>query len=510
MVLLVPPRFRITALCITFFTTLLTLAAFFYISQSPLPEDEDASDNGGALHRLMSFHAPDLGSWIGLGVDRSEEVRQIRELRETFMTRFPVPEEDTASGRSKNAPALQRLADCIESGTCGEGEETVVILASFHFNNALNGHTSGEDIWALSSIEAFSALNYTLLYSAGPMDTLTLYQGMPDKVAVILWEGGGLKECLARNEDTWQEQEVAHTSGKFQEAEGRFGCMKREGYEEGIPLHKSFTFHFWEGPEHPLGRQFTLAPEDYGAWAKDGKGNHFLGYSIETRCRSVELPSEKLHRGLILGKRKDYFDPESRDFYWPDLLGPTSDAMPSAHNATSGEDVPFELIATAGKNQDGVPEDLFGQKIHNLGPQTQDGWNAILSSSKFLLGIGKPWLSPSPYDALCFGVPFINPVMYWDKENPHDWSKWITQHNALRAVEPPFVYHVQKGNGTQLEDAFRAALESPIDRYIPPNMRKDSVKERHRALVETDWMPWAEAAVEELFTNKGGQFWYGL
>ncbi|WWD16534.1 hypothetical protein CI109_100961 [Kwoniella shandongensis] len=507
MSLIVLPRLRHIALYITFVTTFLTLIAFLYIAQSPLPEDEDSVGNVGALHRLMNFKTPDFSSWIGTKVDRTEEANKIRELRETFMKRFPVSEQDVTSGRAKNGPVLQRLADCIEANTCGEGEETVVLLASFHFNNAINGHTSGEDIWALSSIEAFTALNYTMLWTISPMDTLTLYQGLSDKVAVVIWEGGEMKKCIDRNAENWQSLEAGHTPGTFQEEDGKFGCIKREGFEEGIPLHKSFAFHFWTGPAHPLGRQFTLSPEDAAEWADDGEGNHYLGYSIETRCRAVSLPSERQHRGLLLGKRKDYFDPENRDFVWPNLLGPAMDAMPSEHNETTGEDTPFELIATGGEMHDGKPEVLFDEKIHNLGKQEQQDWYQIVAGSKFLLGIGKPYLSPSPYDALCFGVPFINPIMGWDKENPHDWTKWISQHNALRAIEPPFVYHVQKGNGTQLEAAFKAALENPIDRFIPPKMRKSSVKERHRALVETDWMPWAEAAVEHLYTDKGNEFW---
>ena len=30
--------------------------------------------------------------------------------------------------------------------------------------------------------------------------------------------------------------------------------------------------------------------------------------------------------------------------------------------------------------------------------------------SKVMVGVGNPWWSPSPYHALCQGVPFVNPV----------------------------------------------------------------------------------------------------
>lgn len=42
-----------------------------------------------------------------------------------------------------------------------------------------------------------------------------------------------------------------------------------------------------------------------------------------------------------------------------------------------------------------------------FGPQR---WLEEVGTSKVLVGVGNPWWSPSPYHALCAGVPFINPV----------------------------------------------------------------------------------------------------
>ena len=39
-----------------------------------------------------------------------------------------------------------------------------------------------------------------------------------------------------------------------------------------------------------------------------------------------------------------------------------------------------------------------------------DDFMMEVAKSKVMLGIGSPWWSPSPYYALCLGVPFINPV----------------------------------------------------------------------------------------------------
>ena len=30
----------------------------------------------------------------------------------------------------------------------------------------------------------------------------------------------------------------------------------------------------------------------------------------------------------------------------------------------------------------------------------------------------------------------------WDENDPEDWTRWETQHNGLREIRPPYVYHV--------------------------------------------------------------------
>lgn len=48
--------------------------------------------------------------------------------------------------------------------------------------------------------------------------------------------------------------------------------------------------------------------------------------------------------------------------------------------------------------------------IVNLGQLGQQDFVRELGQSKILIGMGDPWWSPSPYNALCQGVPFLNPV----------------------------------------------------------------------------------------------------
>ena len=45
--------------------------------------------------------------------------------------------------------------------------------------------------------------------------------------------------------------------------------------------------------------------------------------------------------------------------------------------------------------------------LRKLGPHE---FSEAVAMSKAMIGVGNPWWSPSPYHALCMGVPFLNPV----------------------------------------------------------------------------------------------------
>lgn len=48
-----------------------------------------------------------------------------------------------------------------------------------------------------------------------------------------------------------------------------------------------------------------------------------------------------------------------------------------------------------------------------LGQQSKYDYELLLANSKALMGLGRPEISPSPYNALCAGVPVVMP--YYDK-----------------------------------------------------------------------------------------------
>ncbi|KAH8823016.1 hypothetical protein DL96DRAFT_329836 [Flagelloscypha sp. PMI_526] len=217
-----------------------------------------------------------------------------------------------------------------------------------------------------------------------------------------------------------------------------------------------------------------------------------------------------------------FFKPETNEQYpWKnpqhpdqDILAPVIAQLPPS---SSGQ--PFGLVGTArvqgenpppgaNENWKGVPMPV--EVIQNLGVLSQADFYHELGKSKALLGVGNPAASPSPYDALCLGVPFINPIYSWDHNDPMNKFKWQAQHDLLRALDPPYVYNVRRGDAEGLEAAFKSALENPIESFIPPAMTIGAVRERHRLLVETDWRSKAKEYIEKEFLSRGEAFEYLL
>jgi len=143
---------------------------------------------------------------------------------------------------------------------------------------------------------------------------------------------------------------------------------------------------------------------------------------------------------------------------------------------------------------------------HGLAP---DEFFEHLAGTRVLLGTGRPPLSPTPYDALCFGVPFVNPVVAWDAGAPDDRARWRTQHDGLKWEAEPRVYHVRLSRdlGERRRDfwaAIQRAMSTPIERYVLREMSQDAVTERLSRIVETDWLaPATEVLAKKQLTGSG-------
>ncbi|KAJ7740869.1 hypothetical protein B0H14DRAFT_3167857 [Mycena olivaceomarginata] len=211
------------------------------------------------------------------------------------------------------------------------------------------------------------------------------------------------------------------------------------------------------------------------------KTNSYLGYNIETQCsRYPFIPhSGRKRQAYILAKFLNFFTPERRAWQ-PDFFDAAADATRVSFVMASVE------LSDMPKLRPG---------------ELQDEFYHILSHSVALVGVGHPEISPTPYDALCLGVPFVNPIVAWDTNDPNDRTRWTTQHDLLVEFSAPYVYHVFKGDRDGFVNAIKSAAENPIESYVLERMKIGSVEYRLGKILEHDWR--AEAA-ELLQARKAG------
>lgn len=216
--------------------------------------------------------------------------------------------------------------------------------------------------------------------------------------------------------------------------------------------------HWWTDVDHPLGALWTVSPEDYSTWNNNGRNNTYLGYSLEKSClKTSYVPLEQRPRRVfVLAKFTKYFASHYR-YIFRDNLG-----MKNTFFKDISERLGLSFVGALKKN-DGfdVPPG-----ISQLPRMAQPAFQATIASSRLLLGIGSPPMSPSPWEALCLGVPFINPVHSWDKRDPENKMKWGAQHDALlhSGIPEPYVFNVKLGDIQDLERAIATATETSIPR----------------------------------------------
>ncbi|KAF5379051.1 hypothetical protein D9615_005991 [Tricholomella constricta] len=394
----------------------------------------------------------------------------------------------TDNWENENSKSMHALLSCMASQNCEQNRTSIVLLSTSRFSNGIAGDTSGENIWAMSVLTALREMGYTAIFAPDNYELARTYRQYPDLVKIVILEGFRSKECFNN---------------------GR--CIKTTSHPLGVPAWKLLSFHFWRGAESPLGSNWTLSPEDYARIVPDHNGveNVYLGYSIERTCKRIPImpSSERPQQAYILAKDLKYFKSD-RGFAW--------------NNVSFVPPYPLSVMSGIRYNADTTEPDTLPHGITDLGPLNQTQFYTQLGKSRVLIGIGHPRLSPSPYDALCMGVPFINPILGWDDNDPDNRFKWESQHDALKWEDPPYVYNVRKDDEKGLWAAIKEALDHPIERfraflssllegltvasrYILPSMTMDALKHRVAEIVERDWKGQAEELLAERKASGKGQ-----
>ncbi|KAL7422282.1 hypothetical protein Q5752_002928 [Cryptotrichosporon argae] len=203
-----------------------------------------------------------------------------------------------------------------------------------------------------------------------------------------------------------------------------------------------------------LVRTAELMPDVY-PWDLPANHTH-LPYSLEEQCLRVKaVPfEERSDAVLLLAKKSSYFH---FDYMVP----------PDFWTRLASES-PFQIMTTA-EIEPGYP---IPEGVHHLPRPSREEYASLVASVKVLVGVGLPAQSPSAYDALCQGTPVV--VAHRQDELHLDgWFQFDVkvQHGPVLALGEPYAYSYHVRNYTQLAQAVSSAATTPIERYIPPNMR---------------------------------------
>ncbi|RSH93084.1 hypothetical protein EHS25_007437 [Saitozyma podzolica] len=359
---------------------------------------------------------------------------------------------------------------------CGTNSTTIIILSSLWFAEAFSGSSNaGEAIYAQSVISTLNYHGYAYMFSSlgwwnhDMRKTSEIYHKHRANVRAVLADPEQVDVCWHLTEQK---------------------CVKTEENLDGIEAWRLLSFWYWDDPGNPLGAQFTLSPSPRN-------NNHFLSFSIEPTCHRLPFVPHSRRanppQAYLLAKQVHYLD-DTPAFSWtlPALVDLEREFGISVLGGMVDDD---EATSAAVK----------AAGLTNLGRLGKMEFYEELASSFVLVGVGRPRISPSPWDALCMGLPFINPILEWDENDPSNRSKWHAQQWHMTDLDPPYVYSVKTHDLIGLRRAIHAALTHPIDSWIPDYMRFDFAAARMAEVVEADWRAKAEVILQDRVRTGQGE-----
>lgn len=156
---------------------------------------------------------------------------------------------------------------------------------------------------------------------------------------------------------------------------------------------------------------------------------------------------------MILAKKTEYFHRWSTSSLQIEMWDKVIPAMKEINQT-------FWTVAGEETKETPVPEGIV-----QYGQLTRPAYGKMVSSAKAMLGIGQPAISPSPYTALCRGVPVLIP--YWGPlpTDPNDWATYgmaATQHGPSVLLGEPYVYAYNISDPDDMIRQLKKAVSTPI------------------------------------------------
>ncbi|KAJ3245656.1 hypothetical protein HDU78_008860 [Chytriomyces hyalinus] len=377
-----------------------------------------------------------------------------------------------------NKLAIDRLRNCLESDRddCPKNTYKVILGSWACLKMAIStASQSGEMVWMRNIVRALNELNYTLLVVDEYEQLRDIYVLMPDVILSIWAEDISIVSCVLdprcvenyqRLDSTWPDLATIPAN------------------ERGIvPLWKLFAITYWGARPgeifwtyvsgqlysfNPLGNQWTIVPFPYPE-------HSYIPFSYEHECNETVDASERDDQVVILAKHTKYFFTDR---------SPTKEMW---NRLVNGTELGVKFVTSASQLDENDGPLLPG--INSTGILPPSEYKHVVSKSKAMLAIGYPALSPSPYVALCAGVPVLIPY-FQDNPIPDGWNLFrevSSQHGAVASLGEPYAYSYHYRDSDMLVEKLRKAISTPIEKFIPESMLWQSVLDTVETFMSRNW-----------------------
>ncbi|GMK58308.1 hypothetical protein CspeluHIS016_0503400 [Cutaneotrichosporon spelunceum] len=367
---------------------------------------------------------------------RCLRARQFREMQAFHLS---------GGGKHLDTPAQKALlaAERCALGVTACPERPIILIDFYFWHMASRGLIgAGEAVWGWPIIDAVRAAGFVPIFingrdERGFMSTWDIARALPSSIHMYWTDANAAVRCLLDPRCVRPIDYVPHTNAslRFPDAgDGEVGVL---------PAWRVFGISYWgarpntwKGTPHPC--------RDWG------------------QCGDAEWPFH------ALGNR------------------PTKDTV-KEFGRIAAAIAPTKLVATTRDFEtDKYP---LPPELTQLGPQEPDAYVRLVGGARALLGISLPVISPTPYEALCRGVPVVLPYAEEAVPNPDGWSMYgmAFQHGPLQALGEPHVYSYAARDADDLLAKLQRALRTPIGPFIPDDMTTAAVHARVRQVLLHDW-----------------------
>ncbi|KIO19858.1 hypothetical protein M407DRAFT_11189 [Tulasnella calospora MUT 4182] len=283
-----------------------------------------------------------------------------------------------------------------------------ILLAWQHFTWTLEGMMQGEDVWCGAMMDAIYKLGYSMII-ARPEHLNDAHRRYHKNVHLVIWEAAD--DCIYNPHCVYADFEDGSSE--------RILVPSPNATHLNMPIWKPFHPSWWNNPVEPLTGPFTLSPEPYELWPPGrnaGKENFYLGYTVEPSCMDTPyVPHEERPRqAYIFGKYLGYFLLKEYTL-WDEMGGMKGSLDDDFYlDFSQKENVTF-LAGHLSLSQvpAGFTDPPRGIIQHER--LSRPEFQKMIANSRVMIGLSNPFLSPTPYEALCLGIPSSVPSGVWTR-----------------------------------------------------------------------------------------------